>query len=101
MAMPLVLLFGPREARDYLAGLLVVWIPQLWFVVSGFGRSRQSKPVALAMGKYALTSAGFALWFAFASDPGVLLTLAGAAVAIGMVTLTTTVLVRTSTDGRP
>ena len=100
IALPVGLLVGPREARDFFAGLLVVWIPQLWFVMSGFGFSRQPRPAALAMGKYALTGAGFALWFALGSDTNVLATIAGAVMAIGMVTTMTIVLSRTSTDGK-
>lgn len=85
----------PMIGRDVAAGAVIALMPQLWFVLRGFGQAAGYQAGSLAFGKFVLSGVGFALWFVFVPDAKAAPTLIGTAATIFMiVALTATALRR-------
>lgn len=81
-------------AVDIAAGVLIAALPQCWFVVRGT-RSREIGAAAvLAMGKYSLAAAGFAIWFVARPEANGLATVVATAVTMATTTFATYALLR-------
>lgn len=76
-------------ARDYMVGTLIAMLPQLWFITRGFGKAAGYQAASLALGKFALSGMGFALWFALMPGAGAIATFAGTASTIGVMAVLT------------
>jgi len=61
----------------FMAGGVIALMPQLWFVLRGTSPKATLHAGGLALGKFSLSAAGFALWFAFVPTANPVLTLAG------------------------
>ena len=66
----------------FMAGGVIALMPQLWFVLRGTSPKATLHAGGLALGKFSLSAAGFALWFAFVPTANPVLTLAGTATAL-------------------
>ena len=81
-------------SRDIAAGVMIALLPQAWFVSRGFGRANGGQSASLALGKYMLSGAGFALWFALMPQAGFIATLSGAAATMVLLAVLTVALTR-------
>jgi len=81
-------------SRDIAAGVMIALLPQAWFVSRGFGRANGGQSALLALGKYMLSGAGFALWFALMPQAGFIATLSGAAATMVLLAVLTVALTR-------
>lgn len=71
-------------ALDLFFGGLVVILPQWWLAHQLGSRRWAAKPALLAVAKYSLTGAGFAVLFALKQEVSGLAVITGAAMAIGV-----------------
>ena len=67
---------------DFIVGGLIALLPQLWFVVRSTGPTAGSQAGLLALGKLAISGAGFAAWFVIVPTANPVVTLVGTATAI-------------------
>ena len=81
-------------AADIAAGVLIAALPQCWFVTRGTRSRVIGAAAVLAMGKYGLAAAGFALWFVARPEANGLATVAATAVTMATTTLATYGLLR-------
>jgi len=72
---------------DFIVGGLIALLPQLWFVVRSTGPTAGSHAGLLALGKLAISGAGFAVWFVIVPTANPVATLVGTATAIVVATL--------------
>ena len=72
---------------DFTVGGLIALLPQLWFVVRSTGPTAGSYAGLLALGKLAISGAGFAVWFVIVPTANPVATLVGTATAIVVATL--------------
>lgn len=77
VASGLLLLGHSGSGQAWLAGTVILLLPQLWFVTRGTRTTQLSGAAALALARYSLVAAGYALWFALRPDAGLFATLAG------------------------
>lgn len=74
---------------DLAAGVAIVALPQAWFVTRGTRGGAQPAAAFLALGKYGLVGAGFAIWFVVRPEANLLATVCGTAVTIVLTTVAT------------
>lgn len=83
---------GLAIGTDVLVGACIVLVPQVWFYLRGVSREAGQQSAWLALGKYALCTAGYGLWFATVPTATLSGTLFGTVVAIVTSTVLTAVL---------
>lgn len=83
---------GSAIGTDVIVGACIVLVPQIWFYLRGVSREAGQQSAWLALGKYALCTAGYGLWFATVPNATLLGTLFGTIVAIVTSTVLTAVL---------
>ncbi len=69
-------------AQDFLAGSLIVLLPNLWVALKSGSSQYVAGIVALGITKYILTGIGFAVWFALRPDSDALAVFAGSVMAL-------------------
>ena len=77
---------------DVIVGACIVLVPQIWFHLRGVSREAGQQSASLALGKYALCTAGYGLWFATVPTATLLGTLFGTVMAIVTSTVLTALL---------
>ena len=68
---------GSEPGRDVLAGALIGLLPNVWFLQRATGANAGRAVIAVALTRYALVGAGFALWFYSTPRASIEFTLAG------------------------
>lgn len=74
-------------ARDFIVGGVIAGMPQLWFLARSSANRAESRAVGLALGKFALSATGFAIWFGLKPEANPIITLLGTATFIVVATL--------------
>jgi len=82
IAILIALVSDVRPGIDFIVGGLIALLPQLWFVVRSTGPTAGSQAGLLALGKLAISGAGFAVWFVIVPTANPVATLVGTATAI-------------------
>ncbi len=78
---------SPVGGRDFIVGGVIAGLPQLWFLARSSAKRAESRAVGLALGKFALSATGFAIWFGLKPEANPITTLLGTATFIVVVAL--------------
>ena len=87
LALVIAVVASPVGGRDFVIGGVIAGLPQLWFVARGSANRAESRAVGLALGKFALSATGFAIWFGLEPEANPIITLLGTATFIVVATL--------------
>jgi FtsH-binding integral membrane protein len=87
IAFVIAVVASPVGGRDFIVGGVIAGLPQLWFLARGSANKAESRAVGLALGKFALSATGFAVWFGLKPEANPITTLLGTATFIVVVAL--------------
>lgn len=82
IAFVIAVVASPVGARDFIVGGVIAGMPQLWFLARSSANRAESRAVGLALGKFALSATGFAIWFGLKPEANPIITLLGTATFI-------------------
>jgi F0F1-type ATP synthase assembly protein I len=87
IAFVIAVVASPVGGRDFIVGGVIAGLPQLWFLARGSANKAESRAGGLALGKFALSATGFAVWFGLKPEANPITTLLGTATFIVVVAL--------------